>query len=162
MERTPKPPKNIAFLQFAPGCVGSLRYLPCAYVYGNQQKYPTHLAHAVQLAAVADQRFDTAHTRSIGSNAWHVPRSTIGITLASSHTVATVATDDASPTISPLAPRTRQWPNSGPHNASISAPHRMGPPPNFDPHRGTGNRRAIRHSLFRLSVPQFPSQRIAL
>lgn len=41
-------------------------------------------------------------------------------------------------------------------------PQTMGPPPKTNAFLGRGNSRAIRHSLFLLSDPQLPSQRIAL
>ena len=41
-------------------------------------------------------------------------------------------------------------------------PQTMGPPPKTTAFLGRGNSRAIRHSLFVLSDPQLPSQRIAL
>jgi hypothetical protein len=41
-------------------------------------------------------------------------------------------------------------------------PQTMGPPPKNTAFLGRGNSRAIRHSLFVLSDPQLPSQRIAL
>ena len=68
---------------------------------------------------------------------------------------------------------TRQWANEGLtvrlpewHSVAscdeIASPQRMGPPPKFDAPLGRGNSRAINHSLFVLSDPQFPNQRIAL
>lgn len=63
----------------------------------------------------------------------------------------------------------RQWANSGPtprmplwHSLATPGPRRMGPPSKTTAILGRGNGRAIRHSLFVLSDPQFPSQRIAL
>jgi hypothetical protein len=41
-------------------------------------------------------------------------------------------------------------------------PQTMGPPPKTTAFLGRGNSRAIRHSLFVLSDPQLPSQRIEL
>ena len=41
-------------------------------------------------------------------------------------------------------------------------PQTMGPPPKTTAFLARGNSRAIRHSLFVLSDPQLPSQRIAL
>jgi hypothetical protein len=64
-----------------------------------------------------------------------------------------------------LSYSSRQWANSGPQRVchyGTREPQTMGPPPKTTAFLGRGNSRAIRHSLFVLSDPQLPSQRIAL
>ena len=84
----------------------------------------------------------------------------------------TLRTDATSLLIRPMSRpsrSTRQWANSGPtarlplwHSLTKPSPQRMGPPPEIYAPLGCGNSRAISHSLFVLSDPQLPSQRIAL
>lgn len=68
-----------------------------------------------------------------------------------------------------LSHSSRQLANSRPttrlpewHSVSTPSPQRMGPPPKLTAPLGCGNSRAISHSLFVLSDPQFPAKRIAL
>ncbi len=56
----------------------------------------------------------------------------------------------------------QQWPPQRLCHYGTRKPQTMGPPPKTNAFLGRGNSRAIRHSLFVLSDPQLPSQRIAL